>query len=112
MQIDNCDTRWILCTQPTCVLPNGTRSIWPATTSPKCRGAELLLAHLQHESVTVEEGQDVTTGQRLGRVGNTGNTTEPHLHVRAVDADTGDVLYGAPVPTLFDRRVWSAAYGE
>lgn len=68
----------------------------------ECRGVTLLLAHLQPNSVTVDAGQDVTRGQRLGRVGNTGNTTEPHLHIHAVDRGTGDVLHGAPVPIVFD----------
>lgn len=68
----------------------------------ECRGVKVLLAHLQQDSVTVEAGADVTTGQQLGRVGNTGNTTEPHLHVHAVDGNADDVLNGAPVPMLFD----------
>lgn len=68
----------------------------------ECQGVKILLAHLQQDSVTVEEGETVTTGQQLGRVGNTGNTTEPHLHIHAVDAGTGDVLHGSPVPMLFD----------
>jgi biotin carboxyl carrier protein len=47
----------------------------------------LLLAHLKHESVRVEPGQDVAAGQPVAQVGNTGNTSEPHLHVHAVTFD-------------------------
>jgi hypothetical protein len=37
-------------------------------------------AHMQKGSVTVAPGARVTRGQRLGRVGNSGNTSAPHLH--------------------------------
>lgn len=44
------------------------------------RGASFYYAHL--DSQDVQPGQDVRTGDTLGRVGNTGNarTTPPHLH--------------------------------
>lgn len=38
------------------------------------------LAHLRQGSVAVSEGQPVAAGQVLGRCGNSGNSTEPHLH--------------------------------
>ncbi len=38
------------------------------------------LAHLRQGSVTVAEGDQVTTGTEVGRCGNSGNTSEPHLH--------------------------------
>jgi murein DD-endopeptidase MepM/ murein hydrolase activator NlpD len=37
-------------------------------------------AHLQPGSVRVRRGQRVRTGQRIGLLGNSGNTTGPHLH--------------------------------
>jgi murein DD-endopeptidase MepM/ murein hydrolase activator NlpD len=37
-------------------------------------------AHLQAGSVRVRRGQRVRTGQVIGRLGNSGNTTAPHLH--------------------------------
>ncbi|HTE18441.1 MAG TPA: M23 family metallopeptidase [Armatimonadota bacterium] len=39
-----------------------------------------LLAHLQRGSVAVRAGERVRQGQRLGACGNSGNTSEPHLH--------------------------------
>ncbi len=36
--------------------------------------------HLQAGSVRVRRGQRVRTGQIIGRLGNSGNTTAPHLH--------------------------------
>lgn len=44
------------------------------------------LAHLRHGSVTVREGEAVRAGARLGACGNSGNTSEPHLHYQLQDA--------------------------
>ncbi len=47
------------------------------------RHAELefsVLAHFQPHSIVVREGDAVKAGQRLGRCGNSGNSSEPHLH--------------------------------
>lgn len=38
------------------------------------------LAHLKKDSIVVRPGQRVKRGQLLGKVGNSGNTTGPHLH--------------------------------
>lgn len=48
-----------------------------------CRDATVVLAHLQRGSVAVEAGQQVTSGRIVGRVGNSGQTTAPHLHIHA-----------------------------
>lgn len=69
-----------------------------------CRGVNVLLAHLQQSSLTVSKGEQVATGQVLGRVGNSGNTTEPHLHIHAVRAEKPDTHKGQGVPILFDQR--------
>ncbi|PRC56630.1 peptidase M23, partial [Mycobacterium sp. ITM-2017-0098] len=37
-------------------------------------------AHLQTGSVTVTPGDQLTTGQAIGKLGNSGNTDAPHLH--------------------------------
>lgn len=39
-----------------------------------------LLAHLQPEGILVKAGDSVKRGQPLARCGNSGNTSEPHLH--------------------------------
>jgi hypothetical protein len=39
-----------------------------------------LLAHLQPRSLVVAMGDTVQSGQLIGRCGNSGNTSEPHLH--------------------------------
>lgn len=65
-----------------------------------CEGTHVELAHLQRGSIVVRVGQHLATGQRIGRVGNSGNTSEPHLHIHAVDAATG-----AAVELAFEGRV-------
>jgi len=48
-------------------------------------GEYALFAHLKANSVTVEKGDVVETGQRIGSCGNSGNTSEPHLHFHLQD---------------------------
>lgn len=68
-----------------------------------CGAVEVLLGHLQQGSVRVGLGSAVTTGTLLGRVGNTGNTGEPHLHIHAQGAGTAAMpLGGEPLPILMD----------
>lgn len=39
------------------------------------------LAHLKKETVAVKAGDQVTAGQLLGKCGNSGNSTGPHIHM-------------------------------
>lgn len=48
-------------------------------------GTAAVYAHLQKGSVTAQAGQHVRVGTQLGEVGNTGNSSEPHLHVHLMD---------------------------
>ncbi len=48
-----------------------------------CGDFELLLAHFQQGTITVAAGDKVLIGDALGSVGNSGKTTEPHLHISA-----------------------------
>lgn len=45
----------------------------------------VVLCHLQQDSIHVVPGQRVHIGDVLGRCGNSGNSTEPHVHVQAFD---------------------------
>lgn len=57
------------------------------------------LCHLQRGSAQVSPGEDVRIGDEIGRCGNSGNSTEPHLHVQAIDAL--DISRAAAVPIRF-----------
>lgn len=48
-------------------------------------GYVVFLAHLRNGSITVSEGQRVTRGGLVGKVGNSGNSTAPHLHINVFD---------------------------
>ena len=63
----------------------------PGTTDPQhpagnhviidhANGEYSLLAHLKRGSVAVRQGARVEAGAQLGACGNSGNTSEPHLH--------------------------------
>lgn len=67
-----------------------------------CRDAELVLAHLKNGSLAVQEGAMVITGQKLGQAGNSGNTSEPHLHIHAVQTGSPGEMVGKGVPILFE----------
>lgn len=41
----------------------------------------ILFAHLKEKSIVVKEGQVLKQGDLMGQCGNSGNTTEPHLHL-------------------------------
>jgi hypothetical protein len=48
-------------------------------------GEYSFLAHLQEGSVTVKVGDEVSTGDLLGLCGNSGNSSEAHLHYQVSD---------------------------
>lgn len=54
-------------------------------------------AHLRHGSARVQEGERVETGQVLASVGNTGNTSEPHLHVQVMERRHPAASVGLPM---------------
>lgn len=68
----------------------------------------VVLAHLENGSLRVGEGEEVDAGQAIARVGNSGNTSEPHLHVHAVrgrERRYERLLWnGDGCPVLFDGR--------
>jgi hypothetical protein len=67
------------------------------------RGEYAVLAHLRRGSVAVHAGQRVEAGAAIGRCGNSGNTSEPHLHFHLQDApDFGE---GEGLPAAFVNYV-------
>lgn len=65
-------------------------------------GSHLVLAHLQKGSLEVRRRQVVGVGEVLGRCGNSGNTTEPHLHLQRQDVAHPGFAAGLPW-TLIDQ---------
>ncbi|AWS43168.1 M23 family metallopeptidase [Streptosporangium sp. 'caverna'] len=68
-------------------------------------GAFVALVHLRAGSVRVALGEEVTTGQPIADCGNSGNSTQPHVHVQVMDSPDLSVARG--VPMTFRRfREW------
>jgi murein DD-endopeptidase MepM/ murein hydrolase activator NlpD len=63
--------------------------------------AYALLAHFQKGSIRVTEGQEVKTGELLGQVGHSGNSTAPHLHFQLMDSP--DLFAARGIPCAFKR---------
>jgi murein DD-endopeptidase MepM/ murein hydrolase activator NlpD len=62
-------------------------------------GEYALLGHLRRGSVRGKHGDRVDAGAEIGRCGNSGNTTEPHLHFHLQDSPhLGD---GHGLPAFF-----------
>ncbi|MCW3840306.1 M23 family metallopeptidase [Micromonospora yasonensis] len=67
-------------------------------------GPYLVVAHLRRGTVAVRPGEVVAAGQPLGRCGNSGNSTQPHVHLQVMD--DVDPFTAAGVPIVFrDYRV-------
>ncbi|WP_036923214.1 M23 family metallopeptidase [Propionicicella superfundia] len=67
-------------------------------------GPYVLLAHLQRGSVRVAAGQSVSRGDAIGSCGNSGNSTQPHVHVQVTDSTRWDAAHGLPL-AFTDYRV-------
>ena len=63
----------------------------------RCGDVEILLAHMRQGSVVVSAGEAVKLGQAIGKVGNSGYSMEPHLHIGAKRG-------GREVGLVFDNR--------
>jgi hypothetical protein len=60
-----------------------------------------LYAHLQPGSVRVHIGDQVKAGDVIGKLGSSGNSTEPHLHFHV--CDKADPLMCAGIPVNFSN---------
>ena len=54
----------------------------------------ILMAHFKQNSIVVEEGQRVKTGDLLGQCGNSGNSSEPHLHLSLQNVEDMSIATG------------------
>ena len=72
----------------------------------RCGDAEIVFAHMRHGSVRVAPGDVVAVDDPLGEVGNSGASTEPHLHIHAQrPAPAGTLpISGDPLALRIDGR--------
>ncbi|MGE0283636.1 MAG: M23 family metallopeptidase [Rhizobiaceae bacterium] len=64
-------------------------------------GAYAFYAHMQRDSLKFKLGDKVKTGDVVGLLGNTGNTTAPHLHFHVMDGTSP--LDANSLPYVFTR---------
>ena len=76
-------------------IPGNTVIIKTAT------GEYAFFAHFKQHSIVVKQGQKVTTGALLGFCGNSGNSSEPHLHFHL--QNTEDMTKATGAKCFFDQ---------
>jgi hypothetical protein len=70
-------------------------------------GVFAALVHLRRGSLRVSVGDAVTSGQLLAECGNSGNSTQPHVHVQLMDSADLSVARGVPLRFRAFRE-WAA----
>ncbi|UWX96897.1 M23 family metallopeptidase [Arthrobacter zhaoxinii] len=60
-------------------------------------GAVVGVMHLRSGSIRVSAGQHVREGEQIGDCGNSGNSTQPHVHVQAMDRPDPWTARGVPL---------------
>jgi hypothetical protein len=70
------------------------------------RNAFVALVHLRCGSLRVSVGDQVVLGQVLAQCGNSGNSTEPHVHLQAADGPDMANANGLPV-SFHPFREWA-----
>lgn len=61
------------------------------------RGEFATVAHLQQHSVSVRIGTKVRAGEQIARCGNSGNSSEPHVHAQLMDRVSPWTAQGLPM---------------
>jgi hypothetical protein len=72
-------------------------------------GPFVTMAHLRRGSVRVRPGDLVRAGEQVGECGNSGNSTQPHLHLQVTTSTHWDTARGLPMG--FRRRDAAAPAG-
>ncbi|HVP18986.1 MAG TPA: M23 family metallopeptidase [Spirochaetia bacterium] len=67
-------------------------------------GYGVLLGHLQKGSILVKPGDRVSVGQPVARAGNSGWTSQPHLHLQAMRISAGSFWGWEGVPVSFEGK--------
>ena len=95
---------------PIGVLGGGTKPVGNHIVIEVAPKEFLFICHFQPNSVKVKVGDTVEQGQILGLVGNSGNTTEPHIHIHLQDSKTQG--FGEGIPLYFHHYTVNGKYLE
>jgi murein DD-endopeptidase MepM/ murein hydrolase activator NlpD len=77
-------------------------------------GHYLAIHHLRQNSIQVHVGDHITEGQQIALVGNSGNTTEPHIHIQAqtVQDGIGDINTSDVAETLRSLHTYQLIFRD
>lgn len=67
-------------------------------------GVWTFLGHMKKDSVKVENGDEIGSGDLIGKVGHSGNSTAPHLHFQLMDGP--DPITAKGIPCSFKEYEW------
>lgn len=71
----------------------------------RCGAVDIVLGHFRKGSLVVHVGQVLATGDKIAEVGNSGNTSEPHLHIHAqMPGTAAQPFSGEPIPIRVNGR--------
>ena len=71
----------------------------------RCGAVEIVHGHFRKSSLRVHAGQMLAPGATIAEVGNSGNSSESHLHIQAQLPGTTETPYsGIPIPIRIDGR--------
>ncbi|MEJ7626267.1 MAG: peptidoglycan DD-metalloendopeptidase family protein [Ferruginibacter sp.] len=70
----------------------------------------LFFAHFKQNSIKVKEGQKVNQGQVLGLCGNSGNSSEAHIHFHIQNTEDMNIATG--IKCYFDKLMVNGNYKE
>ena len=65
------------------------------------KGEYIVYAHFEKGTVKVKQGDRIQRGQLLGNCGNSGNSSEPHLHLHMQDGP--NMLTAVGIKVFFDQ---------
>jgi Peptidase family M23 len=64
----------------------------------------VLMGHLQNGSILVKTGDRIKKGQPIALTGNSGWTSQPHLHIQVMRKSTGSFWGWEGIPVFFDGK--------
>lgn len=71
----------------------------------RCGDVDILLGHFHKGSLRVTRGQKLESGEMIALAGNSGNSSEPHLHIHAQRPGTKIAPFsGKPIPIRINGR--------
>lgn len=68
-------------------------------------GRYVWLVHLRRDTIRVRPGDEVAAGEQVAECGNSGNSTQPHIHLQVTDSTQWQTAHGIPITFRNYRRV-------